>query len=150
MSHHIVLHYTWSAMSLGRGSSHLGKGQMGSALMGSLRISCFLTGTCWLLPLTDVYLPKSARAYLFLRSVKNHYFCSGTISVDPIRPQPNETRPCRHATMPRRSCSAVSAPSEPPPAAAGDGSNFFLRGPGRRPRFTAPQRGESEQKQSIR
>ena len=44
-------------------------------------------GTFWVLPLTYFYLPKSARAYLFPQSVKNHYFCSGPISVDPICPQ---------------------------------------------------------------
>ena len=62
--------------------------KMGSALMGSLQSSCFLTGTFWVLPLTCFYLPKSARAYLFPQSVKIHYFCSSPISVDPICPQP--------------------------------------------------------------
>ena len=33
------------------------------------------------------YIPKSARAYLFPQSVKNHYYCSGPISLDPICPQ---------------------------------------------------------------
>ena len=56
-----------------------GKGQMGSALMGSLQMSCF-----WVLPLTYVYLPKSARAYLFPQSAKTHYFCSCPVSADPI------------------------------------------------------------------
>ena len=46
----------------------VGQGQMGSALMASLQISCFLTGTFWVLS---------------TQSVKNHYFCSGPISVDP-------------------------------------------------------------------
>ena len=62
---------------------------MWSALMGSLQISCFLTGTFWVLPLTYFDIPKSARAYLFSQSVKIHYFCSGPISVDPICPQPS-------------------------------------------------------------
>ena len=31
-----------------------------------------------------LYLPKSARAYLFPQSVKVCYFCSGPVSVDPI------------------------------------------------------------------
>ena len=58
--------------------------------MGSLQMSCVLTvGLCGqLLPVTYVYLPKSARAYLFPQSVKIHYFCSGPFSVDPICPQP--------------------------------------------------------------
>ena len=46
----------------------------------------FESGTFWVFPLTYFYLPKSARAYLFPRSVKIHYFCSGPISVDPICP----------------------------------------------------------------
>ena len=49
----------------------------------------FDRGTLWVLPLTYFYLPKSARAYLFPQSVRNHYFCSGPIRVDPICPQPN-------------------------------------------------------------
>ena len=68
--------------------ANIGKGQMGSALMGSLQSLCFLTGTLWVFPLIDVYIPKSARAHLFPQSVKNGYFCSGPISVDPICPQP--------------------------------------------------------------
>ena len=51
-------------------SSLLGKGQPGSALTGSLRISFFDRGTFWILLLTCFYLPKSARAYLFSQSVK--------------------------------------------------------------------------------
>ena len=39
-----------------------GKGQMGSALMGSLQFSVCLSGTFWVLPLSHFYLPKSARA----------------------------------------------------------------------------------------
>ena len=71
-----------------RGRNLLGKGQMGSALMGSLQISCFLTGTFWVLPLTYCYLPKSARVHLFPQSVKFiNDFCSGPTSVDPICPQ---------------------------------------------------------------
>ena len=59
--------------------------------MGSLQMLCvFDRGTLWVLPLTYLYLPESARAYLFPQSVKtHHYFCSGPISVDPICPQPS-------------------------------------------------------------
>ena len=39
----------------------------------------------WVLPLAYFYLPESARAHLFPQSVEIHYFCSGPISVDPIR-----------------------------------------------------------------
>ena len=43
----------------------------------------------WVLPLTYFYLPKSARAYLFLDlSEFIRYLCSGSISADPICPQP--------------------------------------------------------------
>ena len=48
----------------------------------------FDRGTFWVSPLYYFYLPKSARAYLFLQSVNIHYFCSGPISVDPTGPQP--------------------------------------------------------------
>ena len=63
---------------------------MGSALMGSLQqFHVFVDGgTFWALPLTCLYLPKSARAYLFPPSVKTHYLCSGPISADPACPQP--------------------------------------------------------------
>ena len=44
-------------------------------------------GTFGVLPLIYFYLPRRARAYLFPQSVRFHYFCSGSISVDPIRPQ---------------------------------------------------------------
>ena len=67
----------------------LGKGQMGSALLGSLRIYCFFDrGTFWVLPLTYLYSAKRARAYLFPQSVEIRYFCSGPVSVDPVCPQP--------------------------------------------------------------
>ena len=66
-----------------------GKGQMGSALMGSLQSSClFYSGTFGVLQLAYVYLPKSARAYLFHQSVKMYYFCSDPISVDYISVDP--------------------------------------------------------------
>ena len=49
----------------------------------------FDRGTFWVLPLTYFYLPQSARTYFsFYQSVKNRYFRSGPISVDPICPQP--------------------------------------------------------------
>ena len=54
---------------------------MASALMGSLRISCFVDrGTFWVLPLVCFHLPKSARAYLFPQSVKHIFFCCGPVS----------------------------------------------------------------------
>ena len=49
-------------------------------------------GTFWVLPLTYLYLPRSARAYLSPQSVNTHYFRSGpNSSVDPICPQPRTT-----------------------------------------------------------
>ena len=60
----------------------------------------FERGTFWVLQLAYFYLPKSARAYLFLQSVEIHYFCSGPISVDPICRQPkdpNRAKPCPQA-----------------------------------------------------
>ena len=45
-------------------------------------------GTVWVRPLTNFYLPNSARAYLFPKADKIRYFCSGPISADPICPQP--------------------------------------------------------------
>ena len=70
-----------------------GKGQMGSALMGSLQISMwFDRGTFWVLPLTYFCLPKGARTYLFPQSVEINDFRSGPVSVDPICPQPKAHR----------------------------------------------------------
>ena len=75
---------------LRRRQERLGKGQMGSA---SLQIPCFFTeGLLGVFPLTYFYHPKSARAHLFPQLVKNHNFCSGPISVDPICPQPRNSQ----------------------------------------------------------
>ena len=46
-------------------------------------------GTFWVLPFTYVFLPKSARAYLFPQSVKFITFAAAPLySVDPICSQP--------------------------------------------------------------
>ena len=48
--------------------AELGKGQMGSALMGSLQIACVLTfdrGTFWVLPLTYFYPPQECQGVPF-------------------------------------------------------------------------------------
>ena len=74
-----------------RSLSRFGKGQMGSALMGSLRFFlCFSTeGLFWVLPLTYIF-PKVPGRTFFPQSIKQTYFCSGPISVDPICPQPSK------------------------------------------------------------
>ena len=77
---------------------------MGSAPTGSLRISCVLTGTFGVLPLTYFDFPKSARAYLFPQSAKNHYFCSGHNSVDPVCPQPRGAKLDSLSSRSVRSC----------------------------------------------
>ena len=58
--------------------------------MGPLQISGFCLNIIvfGIFPLTDFYIPKSARAYLFPQFVKINYFCGGPLSVDPIGPQP--------------------------------------------------------------
>ena len=66
-----------------------GKGQMGSALMGPLQISCCLTGE---LPFTYFYLPKSGRAYPFSPICQTYLLLRGPIIVDPICPQPSVAR----------------------------------------------------------
>ena len=69
------------------------KGTNGVSTNGVTAIFMFVDrGTFWALPLTCVYLPKSARAYLFPQSVTICYFCSGPISVDPSCPQPRRAR----------------------------------------------------------
>ena len=61
------------------------KGTNGVSTNGVTAIFMFFDrGVFWVLPLTYLYLPKSASAYLFPQSVK----ISGPISVDPICPQP--------------------------------------------------------------
>ena len=67
----------------------LGKGRKGSALLGSLRMICFLSATFWILPLTCFIFPKVPGRIFFPQSVELHCFCRGPISVDSIFPQPN-------------------------------------------------------------
>ena len=88
----------------------------------------FDRGTFGVLPLTYFYLPKSARVYLFPKSVKIHNFCSGPISVDPICPRPNVAS--------RQQChSCHILPFQPilrnryfPPEPANTAPNLFQRG----------------------
>ena len=62
------------------------KGTNGVSTNSHCRCHVFDRGTFGVLPLTYLYLPKSARAYLFPQSVRINYFCSGPISVDPVCP----------------------------------------------------------------
>ena len=82
------------------GNLTFGKGQLGSALMRSLQIS--MTEDFWVLPLTYLYLPKSPKSAR-AQSGKNHNFCSGPVSVEPICPQPRHALPvyCRVLRVPR-------------------------------------------------
>ena len=56
------------------------KGTNGVSTNGVTANFMFLTGTFWVHPLTCVYLPKSARAYICPQSVSKYYFCSAPIS----------------------------------------------------------------------
>ena len=68
----------------------IGRGQMGSALMGSLHISCSSTeGLFGHSGWPTFILPKVPGRTFLPNSSKSLSFCSGTISVDPICPQPN-------------------------------------------------------------
>ena len=72
-----------------------GRDTWGQHQVGHCIVYMFLTGTCWVLPLScDLYLPKIVRAYLFPQSVKSNYVRSGPMSVEPVCPQPNELRGC--------------------------------------------------------
>ena len=60
----ILYHIRWPGTPTLRRPTAIGKGQTGSALMGSLRLIFFFDrGTFWVLPLTCFYPPKSDRAY---------------------------------------------------------------------------------------
>ena len=69
----------------GDSAAGLGKGQIGSALMGSLQICCFFDrGTFWVLPLTYFYLPQSSRAYLFSNLSKFITFAAAPLVLTPF------------------------------------------------------------------
>ena len=70
------------------GRTALRKGTNGVSTNGvAANFIFFDRGTFWVLPLTNCYLPKSARAYLSPQSDKIHYFCIGPNSVDPLCPR---------------------------------------------------------------
>ena len=73
----------------------VGKGQMGSELMGSLHMLLYFDWGIVCIPNCQNLPISVGVAYLFPQSVKTHYFCSDPsdpISVDPICPQPRQTR----------------------------------------------------------
>ena len=84
-----------------------GKGEMGSALMESLQILCLSTEGLFGYQSVNIcqHLSNYVNcAYCLSLSVKTHYFCSGPISVDLFRPQPDtsQTRPSPPRSVARR------------------------------------------------
>ena len=81
----------WSTRSSRRRGGGLGKGQMGSALMGSLQLFMFFDrGTFRVIILVNILLsPQKLQGERFssICTVNINYFCSGPIHVDPIRLQ---------------------------------------------------------------
>ena len=76
----------------GRELCATGEVRNGVSMNGVTANFVFLTeGFLGALPLTYFCIPKSARAYLLPQSIKMCYFCSGSISVDPMCPQPRDT-----------------------------------------------------------
>ena len=76
----LVLYY-WRSPHVRRRDAHR-KGTNGVSTNGvTANFMLFDRGTFWVLPLTCLYIPKSARAYLVPQSVGIPYFCSGPISV---------------------------------------------------------------------
>ena len=87
----LVLHVFFPPMSP-RGAADVGKGQMRSALMASLRIVMFFDIVFWVLPLAYFLSSQNARAHLFPQICLSSLLqCSGPVGVDPTRPQPRRT-----------------------------------------------------------
>ena len=68
----------WTGSAARRGSrstssAALGKGQMGSALTGSLHFLCFLTGNFWVLLLTYLFLPRKCQCLPFSPILQNKW-----------------------------------------------------------------------------
>ena len=66
----------------------VGKGRMGSALMGSLQISCFWQRDFLGTPINLLLYSQKCQGVPFSPICQTNDFCSGPISVDPISPQP--------------------------------------------------------------
>ena len=69
------------------------RGKWGQHYWGRCKVYVFVDrGTLGVLPLTYVYHPKSARAYLLSQSVKrNHYFAAAPFVSTPCCPQPRRS-----------------------------------------------------------
>ena len=85
-----------AALSVPRGAQASDrKGTDGVSTNGvTANLVFFDRGTFRGLPLTYLYIPRRARAYLFPKSDKIVYLCSGPIGFDPMRPQPTCARVC--------------------------------------------------------
>ena len=83
-----------------RHQRRLGKGQMGSALMGPLRISCFFDrGTFLDTPVNLLLSSQKCQGVPFSPICQIHYFCSGPLVLTPfVRNQ--KTRPAQLKTKP--------------------------------------------------
>ena len=91
----------------------LGKGRTGSARMRSLQfVMLFDRGTCWVLPSTYFYIPRSARANLDPQSVKFLTFAAAPLVLTPV--VRNQPPPCPRACAVAGSvCRPVRAGSHP-------------------------------------
>ena len=114
-----------------------GKGTDGVSITGATaKFSVFDGGTFWVPPSIYLYIPKSARAYLFLQPVEIHYLRSGPISVDPICRRPKGA----HHRL---------------PAGQARGARFRVPSAGRRPgsredsRSPAHHEGSGSQKRGV-
>ena len=70
-------------------SSRKGTGGV-STMWGHCEFSCLLDRDFLGTPVNLLLSSQSARAHLFIQSVKFFYICLGPISADPICPQPND------------------------------------------------------------
>ena len=88
----------------GRLCSHaaLAQGQMGSALMGSLQISCFLTEWLfWGTPVNLCLSSQKCQGVPFSPIRQKLLLCSGPISADPICPRPRCADFCTRSSSTR-------------------------------------------------
>ena len=72
---------------------------MGSALMGSLQVSCFLTEGLFGYSYLPTLSSQKCQGVPFSAICKINYCCSGPIGVDLICPQPNATTEARPGAL---------------------------------------------------